>query len=124
MLKEAARVPQARDRVLEGDMAEMLAHMNGQVTKLTRFKTTKYELPFEPGEVKALRQSLTLSQSKFAGLVNASVRSVQGWEQGKRRPDGSTSLLLWLVKQHPEVRHWLEQRKRTGGKATATAAHA
>lgn len=114
MLNEAARLPQARDRVLERDMAEMLAHMTGQVAKLTRFKTTQYDLPIEPVEVKALRQSLALSQNTFADLVNVSVRLVQGWEQGMRRPDGSTSLLLWLVKEHPEVRHWLEQRKRTG----------
>jgi len=98
------------DRELEKDMAEAFGHMSGKVRKLTRFKTQRYELPPAPAEVKALRASLKLSQSKFALLVNVGVRSVQAWEQGERQPDGAATALLWLLKSHGSVAEWLEER--------------
>ena len=125
MLKEAARVPTAKELELEKDMAESFAYMKGETKKLTRFKTTRYELPLDADEVKALRKSLDLSQGQFAGLVNASPRSIQGWEQGQRRPDGSTSLLLWLLKQHPEqVVGWLKERKNVVNEKAPAKVHA
>jgi DNA-binding transcriptional regulator YiaG len=100
-----------RNAELEKDMKEAFAFMKGRTKKLTRYVTTRYELPPAPKEVKSLRESLGLSQPKFASLVNMGVRSIQGWEQGLRRPDGSTSVLLWLLKEHPEVTQWLVERR-------------
>jgi putative transcriptional regulator len=38
-------------------------------------------------ELRALRETLGLSQSDFAGLFGFNVRSLQDWEQGRRRPE-------------------------------------
>ena len=37
----------------------------------------------------AARQRAGLSQSQFAALLGVSVRTLQGWEQGKRQPSGA-----------------------------------
>ncbi|MEO5353774.1 MAG: helix-turn-helix domain-containing protein, partial [Magnetococcus sp. XQGC-1] len=41
-----------------------------------------------PGDVKAIRDRMDLSQSAFAGILGVSVRTVQEWEQGRRKPSG------------------------------------
>ena len=44
-----------------------------------------------------------LSQSKFAGLVGVSVRTLQEWEQGRRKLSGAARTLLAVATRHPEV---------------------
>ena len=38
-------------------------------------------------EIKALRKELKVTQKEFAKMINASVRTVEDWEQGRRTPD-------------------------------------
>jgi DNA-binding transcriptional regulator YiaG len=111
MLKNT--VKEVVDLELEKDMAEAFGRIKGRKPKISRFETTRYALPPDPGEVKALRNSLGLSQPKFAGLVNVSLRSVQAWEQGQRRPDGAATALFFLLKKHKQVADWLTQKHLT-----------
>jgi len=39
----------------------------------------------------------------FAGIVGASPNAVEHWEQGIRRPSGSASKLIRILKSHPEL---------------------
>jgi hypothetical protein len=50
-----------------------------------------------------IRAQLSLSQAAFAGLTKVSVRTVQGWEQGRRQPSGPAKALRSSAEQHPEV---------------------
>ncbi|MBI5308997.1 MAG: helix-turn-helix domain-containing protein [Planctomycetes bacterium] len=50
-----------------------------------------------------IRSKLKLSQSAFAGLMGVSLRTVQDWEQGRRRPSGPAVALLRIAEQKPEV---------------------
>ena len=52
-------------------------------------------------EIQNIRSSLRLSQSVFAKLLNVSLSSVRQWEQGIRRPSGSTMVLLELLQREP-----------------------
>jgi putative transcriptional regulator len=54
-------------------------------------------------DVKLLRSKLGLSQSKFSALLGVSVKTLQNWEQGRRKPQGPAKALLAIVKSHPEV---------------------
>lgn len=56
-----------------------------------------------PGDIKALRARLDLSQSAFAALLNINVRTLQGWEQGVKEPKGPAISLLNIADKHPEV---------------------
>ena len=51
----------------------------------------------------AARNTLGLSQSRFAELLGVSKRTLQEWEQGRRTPNGAAKTLLRVVERHPEV---------------------
>jgi putative transcriptional regulator len=44
-----------------------------------------------------------LSQSQFARALNISSRTLQGWEQGRRKPSGASQALIEIALRHPEV---------------------
>jgi len=54
-------------------------------------------------QIQAIRKNMNLSQSVFAQLLNVSASSVRQWEQGKRKPSGSTKVLLELLKKTPHL---------------------
>lgn len=54
-------------------------------------------------DVAALRARLNLSQAKFAALLGISARTLEGWEQQRRRPDGPARVLLRVAARHPEA---------------------
>lgn len=58
---------------------------------------------FEEPDVRAVRESYRLSQSKFAALMGISSATLRNWEQGRRRPEGSARILLRIVARHPEA---------------------
>ena len=56
-----------------------------------------------PSAPKVIRQRLKLSQAAFAGLMGVSLRTVQDWEQGRRKPSGPAIALLRIAEQKPDV---------------------
>lgn len=42
-------------------------------------------------------------QSTFAGVLGVSVRTLQGWEQGRRKPSGPARALLIVIASNPDV---------------------
>jgi len=57
----------------------------------------------EPSPAKTIRKKLRLSQSAFASLMGVSPRTIQDWEQGRRKPQGPAKSLLRIAEQHPEI---------------------
>jgi putative transcriptional regulator len=57
----------------------------------------------KPSPPKVIRAKLKLSQSAFAGLMGVSLRTVQDWEQGRRKPSGPAVALLRIAEQQPDV---------------------
>lgn len=51
------------------------------------------------------RQKSGLSQSRFAELLGVSVRTLQDWEQGRRKPSRAAMSLIQIAKQRPDVLH-------------------
>ena len=56
-----------------------------------------------PAPPQVIRRKLKLSQAAFAGLMGVSLRTVQDWEQGRRKPSGPAIALLRIAEQKPEV---------------------
>jgi putative transcriptional regulator len=67
-------------------------------TKKLRVHTLK-----EPAPPQEIRAKLKLSQSAFAGLMGVSLRTVQDWEQGRRKPSGPAVALLRIAEQKPDA---------------------
>ncbi|WP_338415925.1 helix-turn-helix domain-containing protein [uncultured Sphaerotilus sp.] len=60
------------------------------------------------GQVKVVASPVTearkktgLSQSQFATLMGVSVRTLQGWEQGRKQPSGAARTLLAIASTNP-----------------------
>jgi Predicted transcriptional regulator len=44
-----------------------------------------------------------LSQAQFAAALGVSKRTLEQWEQGRRKPTGAAKTLLKIAELHPEV---------------------
>ena len=56
-----------------------------------------------PESVRELRTRSKKSQSEFARMLNINIDTLQGWEQGRRKPAGPAIALLTLFAQEPKV---------------------
>ena len=56
-----------------------------------------------PEEVKAIRYKLNQSQAEFAMMIGVSLGTLQGWEEGKHRPDGPAMALLRVASRNPKI---------------------
>jgi putative transcriptional regulator len=79
-------------------------------------------------DVVELRESYGLSQAQFATLMGISVRTLQNWEQQRRKPEGPARVLLRVAAHHPDAIFAVvrEEQKRdhattTRGKKAATS---
>ncbi len=49
------------------------------------------------------RERTGLSQSQFAALLGVSIRTLQGWEQGRKQPSGAARTLLAIARTNPKA---------------------
>lgn len=68
--------------------------LTGQNGKTARVKLTS---------AAEARQKTGMSQSEFANLLGISKKTLQGWEQGRREPQGPAKVLIKIANTHPEV---------------------
>ena len=81
--------------ILDG-IKEIKAFKDGKADLVTRALS-------EPSHPKEIRARLNLSQAVFASLMGVSVRTVQDWEQDRRKPRGPAKSLLRIAEQYPGV---------------------
>jgi DNA-binding transcriptional regulator YiaG len=63
-----------------------------------------------PSQIKRIRHDvLKLSQSGFAKLLKKELITVQSWEQGRRTPDSTTAIVIYLLGKKKALRDWMEQ---------------
>jgi putative transcriptional regulator len=89
-VKTAKRTPFGLE--LEEAAREILAHVKGEKTLRSR----RVVLPADV-DVKRIRQDARMSQAEFAGAFCINPRTLQEWEQGRRKPDATTRAYLAVI---------------------------
>ena len=57
----------------------------------------------EPNEVVEARSRAGLTQGEFAKALNISPRTLQEWEQGRRKPSGPAKAVVEIAFRHPDI---------------------
>lgn len=86
------------DHELESFQKDLLASVR-QMRAGKAARTTEVKL----SAAAEARAKVGVSQSAFAELLGVSLRTLQDWEQGRRRPAGAAQTLLRVASQHPEA---------------------
>ena len=81
---------------LLGSIREGGAILRGQKGPSRRFVV-------DAAGVRAVRKRTSLSQSEFADLIGVSVKTLQNWEQDRRRPTGPAAVLLRIIDREPRL---------------------
>ena len=68
---------------------------------IQEMKAGKGQVVFSPA-IEARKQT-GLSQSQFAALLGVSVRTLQGWEQGRKQPSGAARTLLAIARTNSQA---------------------
>jgi len=93
----AAKDKTAFNSIRKG-LTEALDHARGEKTG-----AVVHEVRVAAPDVAAIRAKTGLSQSAFAKSIGVAPGTLQGWEQGRRRPDGPARVLLALINKRPGI---------------------
>jgi putative transcriptional regulator len=83
---------------LEQSAKEILAHVKGDA----RLPTRRVVLPGEVN-VKRIRTKTGMSQAEFARAFCINPRTLQEWEQGRRKPDATTRAYLSVIAKNRQA---------------------
>ena len=76
-------------------MTEAAAHARGEA--VAGMRMTAVESP----DVKAIRESLHMSQNRFSVAFRIPLATLKNWEQGRRYPDAPAAAYLLAIQRRP-----------------------
>jgi len=101
---ELAREPTAGGIQMNDKMFNELLQSVREGGAILRGKTApSRSFTIENPDVGAIRRNFKLSQPKFAAFLGISTRTLQNWEQKRRKPEGPARVLLQVAAKHPEA---------------------
>lgn len=80
---------------LEESSKEILAHLKGKV----KLPVRRMVLPGDV-DVRRIRSQAGMSQGEFARAFCINPRTLQEWEQGRRKPDATTRAYLAVIEKN------------------------
>ncbi len=83
---------------LEQSAKEILAHVKGEA----KLPTRRIVLPDEV-DVTRIRTEAGMSQAEFARAFCINPRTLQEWEQGRRKPDATTRAYLAVIARNRQA---------------------
>ncbi len=79
-------------------MKEVVNHVEGGTALPMRYVAVPEDV-----DVRAIRSKLGLLQAEFSRRYAVSPRSLQEWEQGRRRPESAVRAYLTVIDRNPEA---------------------
>jgi len=101
-MTQTARPPassQVGDDLVEA-FQEMAAYLRGEV------EVEAYEVPNDvltPERVRTIRRKVATSTKEFERQFQISARTMEAYEQGRRRPDTTMQALLRIIEREPDA---------------------
>jgi putative transcriptional regulator len=74
---------------------------------------TEFPDPIAPERIKAIRKKAARSVQVFSRRFGLPANTVRQWEQGARRPDAASSLLLEVIDADPKVVESAAKKRQT-----------
>lgn len=88
---------------MKNDLFEELLESVREAGRISRQEVAPARaFTFDAPDIKALRENTGLSQAKFALIIGIPIKTLQNWEQGRRKPKGPAVALLKVFKSDPE----------------------
>ena len=79
---------------------EMAAHLRGEV-EVESFEVSDEMLT--PQKIQQIRRMISPSTKAFESMFRISARTMESYEQGRRRPDAAMTALLRIIEREPEA---------------------
>jgi putative transcriptional regulator len=98
-MKKMRRTKTAVGQSIIRSLKEIRAWQRGE----RKLRVTEVSEPIPPMRIKAIRKKAAKSVRVFSERFGLPTKTVQQWEQGARRPDAASSLLLEVIDSNPEV---------------------
>ena len=80
---------------------EMAAYLRGEV-EAESYEVADPDL-LTPARVQAIRRKVAASTKEFERQFRISARTMEAYEQGRRRPDAAMQTLLRVIEREPEA---------------------
>lgn len=103
-LRSNGRVVHARvDRSRLNNPAAFAPDEDAPVLTVREIASFRRAKPLKAVDPRVVRKRLRMSQTAFAHVFGVSVRTVQEWEQHRRKPAGAARALLQVIDREPEA---------------------
>lgn len=91
-------------------LEQAVSHARTGDSKYGRTLTVTFlPLPdYKASRVRQIRQGLNLTQKSFANLMGVSPKTVESWETGTNRPNGTARRMLSLLESEKDIVQKLE----------------
>lgn len=86
--------------IMQG-LTEAAEYQKGKISVRKNRLTIKPVGTFNTEEIKRIRKKTGLSQAMFAGSIGVAAKTVEAWENGRNKPEGSSRRLLEIVRDNP-----------------------
>ncbi len=96
-------MPLTENELLQRDASRNIGEELLQAIRDVKTGNFGAQYSVKPNEIIETRVRCGLSQTQFAAALRISARTLQQWEQGRRRPSGAAETLLKIVSRHPDV---------------------
>jgi len=88
------------ESIMQG-LSEAVDYQQGKVIVRKTKLTIKPVSTFNNEDIKQIRKRTGLSQVMFAGSLGVSPKTVEAWENGRNKPEGTSRRLLEIVRDDP-----------------------
>ena len=87
---------------IKSGLNEAIEYEKGNIKASTKTITIVPLEEFSPSEIKTIRKNAGMTQRLFAEFLGVSLKTVEAWESGRNRPNGTACRLLSLTKDNPQ----------------------